>query len=179
VAIVLPKFSRNNLSSRSRNSRSLEPSLSIRLLSLQPCFEPGDVLEGEYTIAPALLTDRINRAGNLLAYVPRKAATKSQAAKPQSDSVQGLELSVVWYTEGKGGEDLGVHYFERFTANDIYHNVANRTCNFTTKLPFSPLSYEGHLMKLRWCVRARLFTTKGNDICTQLPFYLGQVTREV
>ena len=175
MAVVLPKFSRNSLSSRSRNARSLEPSLSIRLLSLQPCFEPGDVLEGEYTIAPSLLTDRIQRASNLLAYVPRK----SNSNKNQPDGVQGLELSVIWYTEGKGTEDIGVHYFERFTANDIYRNVANRTCNFSTKLPWSPLSYEGHLMKLRWCVRARLFTTKGNDVCTQLPFYLGQVTREV
>lgn len=174
MAVVLPKFSRNSLSSRSRNSRSLEPSLSIRLLSLQPCFEPGDVLEGEYTIAPALLAERIQRANNLLAYVPKTASVKSQA-----DVVQGLELSVIWYTEGKGTEDVGVHYFERFTANDIFHNVSNRTCTFSTKLPLSPLSYEGHLMKLRWCVRARLFTTKGNDVCTQLPFYLGQVTREV
>lgn len=149
--------------------------MSIRLLSLQPCFEPGDVLEGEYTITPSLLTDRIQRASNLLAYVPRK----SNSNKNQPDGVQGLELSVIWYTEGKGTEDIGVHYFERFTANDIYQNVANRTCNFSTKLPWSPLSYEGHLMKLRWCVRARLFTTKGNDVCTQLPFYLGQVTREV
>lgn len=133
------------------------------------------MLEGEYTIAASLLTDRIQRASNLLAYVPRK----SNSNKNQPDGVQGLELSVIWYTEGKGTEDIGVHYFERFTANDIYQNVANRTCNFSTKLPWSPLSYEGHLMKLRWCVRARLFTTKGNDVCTQLPFYLGQVTREV
>ncbi len=175
MAIVLPKFPRHSLSSRSRNSRSLEPSLSIRLLSLQPCFEPGDVLEGEYSIAPFLLLDRVQRSSNLLAYVPRGVAAKNNAP----NSVQGLELSLIWYTEGKGTEDIGVHYFERFSANDIYQNVANRTCNFAVKLPLSPLSYEGYLMKLRWCVRARLFTTKGNEVCTQLPFYLGQVTREV
>lgn len=149
--------------------------MSIRLLSLQPCFEPGDVLEGEYSIAPFLLLDRVQRSSNLLAYVPRSVAAKNGSP----NSVQGLELSLIWYTEGKGTEDIGVHYFERFSANDIYQNVANRTCNFSVKLPLSPLSYEGYLMKLRWCVRARLFTTKGNEVCTQLPFYLGQVTREV
>lgn len=174
MAIVLPKFSRNSLSGRSRTYRSVEPSLTIRLLSLQPCFEPGDQLEGEFAIAPALLADRSLRASNSLAYVPR-----GLPAKNQSEGIQGLEVSIIWYTEGKGTEDIGVHYFESLTSNEIYEKISNRKCGFSTQLPLSPLSYEGSLMKVRWCVRARLFTTKGNDVCTQLPFYMGHVTREV
>ena len=33
--------------------------------------------------------------------------------------LRAVELSVLWYTEGKGDEDLGVHHFERWTDEDI------------------------------------------------------------
>ncbi len=34
-------------------------------------------------------------------------------------------------------------------------------------------------MKIRWCVRLRLFLKGGREISAEQPFYLGHVTREV
>jgi hypothetical protein len=170
VAIVLPKLSRNYLSGRSRSSSIDEPELGVRLLSLQPCFLPGDVLEAEYSVVSPTTTSATEPSSHsLLSYIPRG----------ESEGMQGLEISVIWYTEGKGTEDSGVHYFERITGSELQRKITNNSCNFSTKLPISPLSYEGQLLNLRWCVRLRLFTSKGNDVCAQVPFYLGHVTREV
>src|SRR5262245_44361513 len=70
--------------------------------------------------------------------------------------VQALELSVLWYTEGKGDEDFAVHHFERRCVDDAEPWEIRHPLRFRTVLPNSPLSYEGTLLKIRWCVRARL-----------------------
>lgn len=72
---------------------------------------------------------------------------------------QGLELSVLWYTEGKGDEDLTVHYFHRWSSSRLQELDLTVPQHFETKLPESPLSYNGHLFRIRWCTRMRLFLT--------------------
>jgi hypothetical protein len=46
---------------------------------------------------------------------------------------------------------------------------------FSVALPASPLSYEGILIKLRWCVRVRVFLKSGKNYFAELPFRLGNV----
>ena len=43
---------------------------------------------------------------------------------------------------------------------------------FGTTLPNSPLSYEGHLIKLRWCVRVRVFPHRGKEVVEEKAFQL-------
>ncbi len=122
----------------------------IRLLGLQPAYMPGDTLEFEYRVAN----------------VP--------AAK-----IVAVEVSVCWLTEGKGTEDLGVHFFQRLTGNSlsaIDWSIAQR---IQCPLPASPVSYEGKLMKISWCVRVRFYLNDGTELMAQQPFYLGTLTREV
>ena len=75
---------------------------------------------------------------------------------------QGLELSVLWYTEGKGDEDLTVHYFHRWSSSRLQELDLRVPQHFETQLPESPLSYNGHLFRIRWCIRMRLYLAGAN-----------------
>jgi hypothetical protein len=84
------------------------------------------------------------------------------------------EVSVLWHTEGRGDEDFAVHHFERFEYDSgAAWDLAVHALR--TQLPLSPLSYEGVVVKIRWCVRARVFTQRGRDLVLEQPFQLGQV----
>jgi len=122
----------------------------IRLLGLQPTYMPQDILEFEYRIA------------NI-----------------QESTISAVEVSVVWLTEGKGTEDLGVHFFQRLTGSSIASSDCSIPQQVQVPLPDSPLSYEGRLLKISWCVRVRFYLNDGTELVAQQPFYLGTVTREV
>lgn len=89
------------------------------------------------------------------------------------DDVKAVEVSVLWHTDGKGDEDLAVHDFRRISADDDDWVDPGR---FSTILPNSPLSYEGAIVKLRWCVRVRVFLARDKEILGELPFRLGSVS---
>lgn len=90
------------------------------------------------------------------------------------ESVQALERSVLWYTEGKGEEDLCVHHFERL--EDAMHGAKVFSSDtVTVRLPAGPLSYEGVIVKIRWCVRIRLFFASGRDFVSEHVFDLGDL----
>ena len=87
---------------------------------------------------------------------------------------RALERSALWYTEGKGEEDLGVHSFERFaTAETIDRIVPEGT--FAIQQPTSPLSYEGVIVKIRWCIRLRVFFESGRDHVSEHVFNVGRI----
>ena len=85
MAIVLPKFPRRGTSPRERFARRTEPAIGLKLLSLHAGLDPGDTLDFEFSIH-----------------------------RVPAEKIDGLEASVLWCTEGKGSEDIGVHFFERF-----------------------------------------------------------------
>lgn len=88
------------------------------------------------------------------------------------DSLTAIEISVMWYTEGKGDMDLHVHHFERMEEGEIRRaGLADRQ-SLSCILPATPLSYHGRLIRVRWCVRMRLFLSSGREIVTDQPFYL-------
>jgi hypothetical protein len=89
--------------------------------------------------------------------------------------VRAAELSVLWYTAGKGEEDMAVHHFERLVdeaARPLDLRVPHR---FATVLPASPLSYDGYIVKVCWCVRLRVFLPQGQEALAEIPFRLGSV----
>jgi hypothetical protein len=56
--------------------------------------------------------------GSPRVHLPREVlAGEVQLAAVAPHEVQSLEISVLWFTEGKGDEDLGVHYFVRHVAD--------------------------------------------------------------
>jgi hypothetical protein len=90
------------------------------------------------------------------------------------DAVRAVEVSVAWYTEGKGEEDLFVHAFERIVDRDGLR-TALQGDGLEVRLPASPLSYEGVIVKIRWCVRLRVFYVGGRDYVSEHVFDVGSV----
>ncbi len=123
-----------------------EPRVRIRLDGNGRAYRPGETLSGEYR----------------LEYVP-------------PDEVRAIEVSVLWYTEGKGDEDLAVHHFRRIAAEGAEAVDFRQPGHFSTVLPHSPLSYAGAILKIRWCVRVRVFLGRGKEIVGQRDFQLGAV----
>jgi hypothetical protein len=83
-----------------------------------------------------------------------------------------VELSILWYTEGKGDEDLVVHFFERRVVADADDGDLRRLYRFQTELPNSPLTYSGEILKIRWCGRVRIFLRRGKELFFDQPFQL-------
>ncbi len=91
------------------------------------------------------------------------------------DDLQAVECAVLWHTEGKGSEDMGVHAFWRLAIDAGDWIDPRRPGRFQTILPKSPLSYPGTLIKLLWSVRVRLFLADGRQALEDLPFHLGNI----
>lgn len=93
--------------------------------------------------------------------------------------VTAVERSVAWYSEGKGEEDLGVVFFDRVVAGrQVSEEQAGwqpLTGTISMRLPLCPLSYEGLIVKIRWCVRLRLFFVGGRDFVSEHIFFLGDI----
>jgi hypothetical protein len=123
-----------------------EPAILIRLDGNGRVYEPGESLSGEFRIA---------------------------AVEPAE--LKSIEVSVLWYSEGKGDEDLAVHEFWRKDAESGDWGDPRRPERFSTTLPPSPLSYEGQIIKIRWCVRVRAFLDRGRELVSQKVFRLGNV----
>lgn len=124
----------------------MEPLLSLQIAEPRRIYQPGDELECECQIDAVA-----------------------------AHEIQAVETSVLWYTEGKGDEDLGVHYFARRVPSDSEDRDLRPMHRFTTTLPNSPLSYSGKIVKVRWCARVRLFLKKGKELYLEQPFTLGNV----
>src|SRR5262245_10632538 len=108
------------------------------------------------------------------------AAGDERLAEYQLDAVdpaeiQAVEASVLWYTEGKGEEDMGVHFFERRLPGDEEDGDLRPLRRVRTRLPNSPLSYSGAILSIRWSVRLRLFLRHGRDYVLEKTFTLGSV----
>jgi hypothetical protein len=125
---------------------SSEPNVVVQLEDHAPIYQPGETLAGEYWI---------------------------QASEP--GAWKAVEVSVLWHTEGKGDEDMAIHEFWRRDADDGRPIDPSRPEPFSTILPNSPLSYDGQIIKLRWCVRVRAFPHRGKEIVGEWPFKLGHV----
>ncbi len=123
-----------------------QPHLRVQLDDKRRAYRPGDSLSGQYSLEGV----------------------------PPSD-VRAVELSVLWHTEGKGDEDMSVHYFERVEPQNGQPIDLRHPRRFTTALPNSPLSYEGLIVKICWRVRVRVFLPRGKELSYEVAFRLGSV----
>lgn len=109
-------------------------------------------------------------------YQPGQRLSGRFAVDPtQPGTARAAELSVLWYTAGKGDEDMSVHHFERIVDEPVRPLDLRVPHRFATELPASPLSYDGEIVKVCWCVRLRLFLPQGQETVIEAPFQLGNV----
>ncbi len=120
-----------------------DPLLSIQLYHRPAIYRPGEKMLCDYQI------DAIN-----------------------AEDIHAVEASVLWFTEGKGDEDMTVHYFERRLPSDAERGDLRPLRRFEITLPKSPLTYSGKIMQIRWCVRLRVFLKNGKECCYERPFVL-------
>jgi hypothetical protein len=123
-----------------------EPRVTIRFDRNGRTYRPGERLSGAYRLES----------------IPR-------------DEVKTVEVSVLWHTDGKGDEDLAVHDFWRRSVEDDAGGPIQIAGRFETVLPNSPMSYEGAILKIRWCVRVRVFLTRDREVVGETRFRLGEV----
>ena len=88
--------------------------------------------------------------------------------------LRSAELSVLWYTTGAGIEELGVAHYEGREAIDGDDLALYSSRGFSVRLPLSPCSYLGKLVKIRWAARVRLRYADGEEVVRELPFSLGK-----
>jgi hypothetical protein len=124
------------------------PRIKLKLDELGRVYDPGETLSGEYCL-DGLTTQE----------------------------VRAVELSVLWHTQGKGDEDLSVHYFQRIEPSHGEVFDFREPRRFSTTLPSSPLSYHGLIVKICWRVRVRVFLARGKQLSFETPFELGHVPR--
>lgn len=94
---------------------------------------------------------------------------------PDAVVIQSLEISVLWYTVGQGEEDIAVHFFRREETTKTASVSSDQPLLVECALPESPLSYGGLIVKVCWCVRARMFLEHGREVIEETPFRLGNV----
>lgn len=118
---------------------------------------------------PELLTIEID--GDRDVYDPGDQITGTVVLQRElAAETAALETSLIWRTEGKGDEDFGVWFFDRLTPEAPPTAALRR--RFSAAMPPSPLSYEGFLVKIRWCVRASVFRAQGKPVQVESPIVL-------
>jgi hypothetical protein len=109
------------------------------------------------------------------AYQPGEELMGAFALEADDEAeLESLELSVLWHTEGKGDEDLGVMHYEEWSDQGERPFDRGRPHAFTARLPRTPHSYDGVLLKIHWCVRVRARWAGGGESLEEAPFTLGQ-----
>ena len=93
----------------------------------------------------------------------------------EAKHIVATEASVLWATEGKGEPDMGIHFFRRTTRDEHLDRDLRPMQRIDVPLPNSPLTYDGVILKIRWCVRVRLFLTQGKEFLEERPFVLGEI----
>lgn len=123
----------------------MEPLISIVPDQRNRRYQPGDLLTCEYQI------DAI-----------------------EAHEIHAVEASVMWHTEGKGDEDFSVHWFERRLPQNGDSDLRPMH-RISTRLPNSPLSYDGEIVNVCWQIRVRVFLRGGKDFYSDVPFMLGDI----
>jgi hypothetical protein len=124
-----------------------ETSVIVQLTDGQDVYWPGDRLTGRYRVVGV-----------------------------DPSEIQGVELSIHWFTEGKGDSDVGVHHYQMLGDDNSGPALEGE---FATVLPPSPWSYDGLLVKIIWCVQVRATLRRSKKIEGIAYFCLGDVAPAV
>ncbi|MDO5580937.1 MAG: hypothetical protein Q4G69_07360 [Planctomycetia bacterium] len=118
---------------------------------------------------------KLDGRGNRLYYPGETLAGSYYLDEIRNDLIDAVEVSILWFTEGKGNEDFGIHAFWRRSNQAGDWIDPRHPGRFSTMLPNSPLTYDGIFVKINWCVRVRVFLTDGRQIIEELTFRLGDI----
>ena len=132
---------------RGRKRAMSDPAVIIRLDGNGRVYQPGETLSGEYHVEAAA-TDEVRAIEASVSVVQRRE--RATRTLPSTSS---------------GGR----------TPTAAIGSIPQRPQRFSTTLPRSPLSYDGQIVKIRWCMRVRAFLQRGKEVVEQKVFRLGNV----
>jgi hypothetical protein len=113
---------------------------------------------------------RIETHGGANAFLPGETITGSvywQLDPPVTE----IELRLIWYTEGKGDQDLQIVDTARFNGPE-----RSEGRGFTVRVPQGPFSFSGKLISLLWALEA---VAQPNDRAERLPITVSPTRREI
>lgn len=89
----------------------------------------------------------------------------------ESIRCQGVEIQVLWYTEGKGRRNEGIVQSWRY---DVKHIGPGQgfTEAFNCTLPSAPWSYAGHFINIVWTVHVKIDISLAPDINRESRFLM-------
>ncbi len=85
-----------------------------------------------------------------------------------------VDILVSWQSMGKGETDRGVQHRESRTVPDG-ETTDSAGGEFSILLPASPVTYNGVLIKIAWCMEIRVHAGRDFQGETTAPFQLGHV----
>jgi hypothetical protein len=118
----------------------------VRVRLESEAYRPGDVLRGAFCVEGEATAD-----------------------------LKTVELSVLWRSEGKGDEDLGVIHYAEWTPASGEVIDLSQPREFEVRLPRTPLSYDGVIVKVHWCARVRARWADTTEVVEEAQFRLGNV----
>lgn len=85
-----------------------------------------------------------------------------------------VDILVFWQSMGKGETDRGVQHRESRTVPDG-ETTDSAGGEFSILLPASPVTYNGVLIKIAWCMEIRVHAGRDLQCEATIPFQLGHV----
>jgi hypothetical protein len=105
-------------------------------------------------------------------YLPGEVLAFTCWTSDRLEVVRELEVTVRWHTEGKGTEDSDIVLCRRRTRDKLASQDGQR---FEVRLPNSPLSYDGVLFQVRWCVHVLAIVSRDEEVEREATFWVGTV----
>jgi hypothetical protein len=84
---------------------------------------------------------------------------------------RAVEVSIGWYTQGKGRLETHFPYVQRYPVAGLESGVPFRE-RFTYTLPAGPWSYNGHYITIIWAVKVKIDIPMMVDYNEELRFVL-------
>tara|TARA_B100000686_G_scaffold71823_1_gene77574 strand:- start:1214 stop:1627 length:414 start_codon:yes stop_codon:yes gene_type:complete len=95
----------------------------------------------------------------------------------EAEEILMVETSVLWVSSGKGDEDSGIHFIRRRLADSAMDADLREMERIETALPPTPLSYNGEILSIQWCVRIRLILKNGDEYVVDQEFRVSDMSR--
>ena len=113
---------------------------------------------------------QIETEGGANAFLPGETITGTVSWQ-LDPPLENVELRLIWYTEGKGDQDLGIVETAQFRTPGI---VDRR--GFTIRLPEGPFSFSGKLISLLWALEV---VAQPKDRAGRLPITVSPSRQEI
>lgn len=115
---------------------------------------------------------RFKRGGDVLQYQPGDMLEADIEVRSENTiTCRDIVVAVGWHTEGKGDRNSGRSYVDPLGVTEIVPGIPI-THQFSCRLPNTPYSYEGELIRIVWALTVKVDIAMMPDMTESRPFIL-------